>query len=171
MNMETAETIRDEIRSALNEIFDGTKNSVLKDRARYASDRLDELCAYYEEQIEELCMEEINEREEFEFRQRQLAGMADEVTALARKRPETICKAFKAEQLNRVLRPMKALMEEDMGVSLSFVSEEEENSYSDVSLILRGYLDVAASYGRRHYKLNYDLRGQELPTKRYGFRH
>ncbi len=85
---------------------------------------------------------------------RQLAGMAEEIAAMAGRRPDQACNRFKAEQLNRVLVPMKEMIEEDMGVSFPLVSEEGLHSYSDVSLILRGCLDVAAAWARRYYDGN-----------------
>ena len=90
----------------------------------------------------------------FRLRHRMLAGLAMELSHLAEREPEQVCGAFKARRLNQVLRPLKEQMEEDMGVPLSLVSEEGENTYSDVSLILRIFLDVCAAYVRRHYHGN-----------------
>ena len=90
----------------------------------------------------------------FRLRHRMLAGQALELSHLAERQPEHACDAFKARQLNLVLRPLKEQMEEDMGVPLGLVSEDGENTYSDVSLMLRIYLDVSAAYVRRHYNGN-----------------
>ena len=92
--------------------------------------------------------------DDFKLRHRMLNGLALELSHLAERQPEQVCDAFKARQLNLVLRPLKKQMEKDMGVSLSLVSEDGENTYSDVSLMLRIYLDVSAAYVRRHYKGN-----------------
>lgn len=100
--------------------------------------------------------------DEFRLRHHMLAGLAMELSQLAEREPEQVCGAFKARQLNLVLRPLKELMEEDMGVPLSLVSEEGENTYSDVSLILRICLDVCAGYVLRHYNGN-PSRMPELP--------
>ena len=67
--------------------------------------------------------------------------------------PFAFC-AFKAEQLNRVLEPLKEEMEADMGTSLPLVPEDGSLSYSDVAVLLRSYQDVCASYVRRHYNGN-----------------
>ena len=85
---------------------------------------------------------------------RQLTGFSVEFSHFADRRPEAPCKPFKARQLNRVLSQLKNLMEEDMGVPLLLVSEEEEHTYSDVMVILRTYLDVAAAFVHRHYSGN-----------------
>ena len=90
----------------------------------------------------------------FRLRHRMLAGQALELSHLAERQSEQVCDAFKARQLNLVLRPLKEEMEEDMGVPLSLVSEDGENTYSDVSLMLRIYQDVGAAYVRRHYNGN-----------------
>ena len=98
--------------------------------------------------------EEEGEAELFDLRHRQLVGLAEEIAVLARKRPEQACSAFKAEQLNRVLEPLKEEMEADMGTSLPLVPEDGSLSYSDVAVLLRSYQDVCASYVRRHYDGN-----------------
>lgn len=90
----------------------------------------------------------------FRLLHRQLAGYAVEFSHFADRRPEAPCKPFKARQLNRVLRPLKDLMEADMAVPLLLVSEEEGHSYSDVMVILRSYLDVSAAFVHRHYSGN-----------------
>ena len=98
--------------------------------------------------------EEEGEAELFDLRHRQLVGLAEEIAVLARKRPEQPCRAFKAEQVNLVLRPLKDEMEADMGTSLPLVPEDGSLSYSDVAVLLRSYQDVCASYVRRHYNGN-----------------
>ncbi len=90
----------------------------------------------------------------FRLLHRQLVGLALEFTSLAVRSPEQPCNAFKARQLNRILRPLKEQMEEDMGVTLSLVDEDGAHSYSDVSVILRSYQDVSAAYVHRHYDGN-----------------
>ena len=97
---------------------------------------------------------ELSEKATFEFLHRQLVGFSEEVTALVRKKPEGRCNLFKARQMNKVLSRLKAMMEAEMGVPLSLVSEAGEHSYSDVSLLLHGCLDVCMDYSHRHFKGN-----------------
>ena len=107
------------------------------------------------------CVESLVEQEEegeaelFDLRHRQLVGLAEEIAVLARKRPEQPCRAFKAEQVNLVLRPLKDEMEEALGMTLRLVDGDGSLSYSDVSLLLRTYLDLSAVYALRHYQLEY----------------
>ena len=114
---------------------------------------------------------EQNEKEAFELRLTQLAGLSEQFTALGRKRPESICGTFKAQQVNRVLLPLKERMEEDTGLMLSLVSEEGEQSYSDVSLLIQGFLDLCSHYALRHYGRQADLRGREASARGYGYGH
>ena len=113
----------------------------------------------------------LKDRDRFELCYAQLAGLNEQFTAFGRKRPESACGSFKAQQVNRVLEPLKALMEEDMGIALSLISEENEQTYSDVSLLLRTYLDLGSSFAWRHYKKKYDSRGRELPAVGQGYGH
>ena len=109
----------------------------------------------------------LDEWEEFELRYGQLAGLAEQFSALGRKRPESACGTFKAQQVNRVLRSLRELMEEDMGL----VSEEGEQSYSDVSLLIRSYMDLCAFFASREYGRSYDFRGREISSGTFGYGH
>ncbi|MBR4474953.1 MAG: hypothetical protein IKS55_15130 [Oscillospiraceae bacterium] len=104
-------------------------------------------------------------KEEFMLRYAQLAGLSEQFTALGRKRPESACGTFKAQQVNRVLLPLKEQIKEN----LDLVSEEGEQSYSDVSLLIRGYMDLCSGFALRHYRLKYDIRGREIPSSEYGY--
>ena len=110
---------------------------------------------------------QLDEWEEFELCYSQLAGLAEQFSALGRKRPESACGTFKAQQVNRVLRSLRELMEEDMGL----VSEEGEQSYSDVSLLIRGYMDLCAFFASREYGRRYDFRGREISSGTFGYGH
>ena len=107
--------------------------------------------------------------EPFRLLHRQLAGMAQQVSAFASSKPEVLCGAFKARQINAVLRPLKVLLQEDElnagNHALTFVSESGENTYSDVLFLLRNYLDVCADFAHRHF----DGRPPELPSMRQPF--
>ena len=128
----------------------------------------------YEEEVEEEeeCEEEaadegLSEKEEFMLQYNRLVGLAEQFTALGRKRPESACGSFKAQQVNRVLLALRELTGEDMGL----VSEEGEQTYSDVSLLIRCYMDLCTHFALREYGLKYDIRGQEIPSGRIGYGH
>ena len=118
---------------------------------------LDRFLDACEERVTQQEEREQSARDLFDLRHRQLAGLAVELGTLAAGRPEQACNAFKAEQLNRILRPLKEQMEEDMGVSLSLVDGDGSLSYSDVAVILRTYLDVSAAYVHRHFDGNHPV--------------
>ena len=80
-------------------------------------------------------------------------AFAEKFTTLARGRQECVCKAFKARQVNAVLRSLKTLLEEDAlaaQASLTLVSEEE-HTCSDVLFLLQNWLNVCADFAVRHY--------------------
>ena len=83
--------------------------------------------------------------------QRQLSGMMVSISPLVSKRPDRPCSAFKAREMNRVISEVKALAEEEMGVSLSLVSEAGEHTNSDAFFSLQACADVCACFARRHF--------------------
>ena len=92
--------------------------------------------------------------EPFRLLHRELSGMAVQFSSFASRRPEQPCNAFKAQQVNAVLRPLQALLEEDAlsaGASLALVSEAGEHTNSDVLFLLQNWLDVCADFALRHY--------------------
>ena len=120
-----------------------------------AANSLYALNAYYKTSEAVIARHEAKgEWDSFRLLHRQLAGLALEFGALTARWPEQACNRFKASRVNGVLHPLKAQMEEDMGVTLPLADEEGGQSYSDISLILRTYLDVSAAYVRRYYNGN-----------------
>ena len=107
------------------------------------------------EQVEEEAeKKEASAEETLRFLHRQLSGMAVQFSSFASRRPEEPCGAFKAQQVNAVLRPLQALREEDTlaaGASLTLVSETGEHTCSDVLFLLQNWLDVCADFAVRHY--------------------
>ena len=110
-----------------------------------------------------------SDQEVFEALHGRLVSLADGFTDFARRHAERPCGAFKARQFNAVLRPLRDLLETDTGVSLSLVSEEEQNTYSDVALLLCAYLGVSASYAKKRFDLDYDARGHEVAGRSFGY--
>ena len=112
---------------------------------------------------------EATEKEDFEFLHSRLMGYVSQFSDLGRGRQESVCRPFKASQVNSVLRPLKALMEDAEGVPLPLVSESEEHTYSDVSLLLCTYLGVSAAFAKRRFGLEYDADGREVQKGFYGY--
>ncbi len=108
-----------------------------------------------EERLEKQTEELVSAQDVFYLQHRQLLGLAEEIGVLARRRPEEPCRTFKAQQVNQVLKPLKEEMEDYLGVTLCLADEDGAHSYSDVSLLVRGYLDLSAVYALRRYNLRY----------------
>ena len=109
------------------------------------------------------------DQEAFEALHGRLVSLAGGFTDFARRYAERPCGAFKARQFNAALRPLRDLLEADAGALLPLVSEEEQNTYSDVSLLLCAYLGVSASYAKKHFGLEYDARGREVASRSFGY--
>ena len=149
------EKAKDDVAEALEKMrkeYTGNKFQRLADELAQSLDRF--LDAFFEA-VEDLETEVMDEQEDFDFRRSRLLGQSEEMFSLARKSPERPCKEFKARQVNQVLLPLKDELEEFLGEPLSLVAEDGSMSYSDVSMLIRNYLDLSAFYGRQHYKLNY----------------
>lgn len=158
-----------EIRDLLNEAWDMTSKKALREKLESAAQCLGELGDIWDENVAALEEEFLNEKENFEFRFRQLRGQAEKFKVLAARRPESACNAFKAEQVNQVLSALQEIMEPVMQLKFPLVSGAEENSYSDVALLLQLYLDVAAVFAKKRYDISYDYKGEEVPRYRRGY--
>ena len=110
-----------------------------------------------------------SDREVFESLHGRLVALADGFSDFARRHAERPCGAFKARQFNAALRPLRDLLAADTGALLPLVSEEEQNTYSDVALLLCAYLGVSASYAKKHFDLEYDARGREVTARSFGY--
>ncbi len=115
-------------------------------------DRFLEAC---EERLRERSEKLQNAQDAFDLQHRQLLGISEEIGVLARKRPEQPLGSFKAQQVNLVLQPLKDEMEASLGMTLCLADENGAHSYSDVSLLVRNYLDLSAVYALRRYNLRY----------------
>ena len=157
-----------EIKNLLNEAWDMTKNKELKGKLESASQTLDDLSEIWDENVSILEAQLKSEKEIFEFRFRQLRGLTEKFKALAAKSPECLCGGFKAWQVNQVLAPLKGLMDPIMNTDFPLVSDKEENTYSDVAMLLQLIMDAAAAFAYRQYNISYDYKGEEVPRYRYG---
>ena len=154
----------------LEEVLNHTEDEGIISRLESVIGSLTNLRAFYREALEKKGAA-LDEKEEFQLRYARLAGLAEQFTALGRKRPESSCGTFKAQQVNGVLLPLKEMLEKDMELELSLVSEEGEQSYSDVYLLIQCYLDLCSAFAQRHYNIKYDIRGREVSSWGYGYGH
>lgn len=169
MNSNTVDAGFREMKDLLNGAWDLAKNKELKAKLEAASQALDDLSDLWDENVSAMQAELLSEKERFEFLFRQLRGLAEKFRGLAAKSPECLCGSFKAWQVNQVLTPLKGLMDPAMNTDFPLVSEKEENSYSDVALLLQLIMDAAAAFAKRQYNISYDYKGEEIPRYRYGY--
>jgi hypothetical protein len=91
-----------------------------------------------------------------------LAGMLEKIIVefgiLAKKQPDGLLNAFKVRQVNRILKPLKEIMEGEIsGPFLELVQEAEggkgmsRNSYSDVTVILCQFEEACSKYKNKYY--------------------
>ncbi len=117
-----------------------------------------DLCAFLDavaEAMDAWDAEELSAYERFDLHYHRLAGLAEELCALGQKRPESVCNLFKIRQVNDVLKPLQEELEKQFRQKLPLIEEEEQYTYSDVALLLRGYLDLCTVYAQRRYGTNY----------------
>ena len=124
---------------------------------------------FLEESLAEKAENGESDQEIFEALHGRLVALADGFSDFARRHAERPCGAFKARQFNAALRPLRDLLAADTGALLPRVSEEEQNTSSDVSLLLCAYLGFSASYAKKHFDLEYDARGHEVTGRSFGY--
>ena len=142
----------------------GVKMAVeMADINQALNDFLDALNEDFEKQAEEereAADEEEARRATYDLHHRRLIGLAEEIRPLARKRPDSPCNAYKLQQVNEVLFALKEELDACFNADLALADEDASLSYSDVSFLVRNYLDLSAAYARRHYGLFYDETGK-----------
>ena len=124
---------------------------------------LEALNEEYQKQAEEESEAEDEEearRATYDLHHRRLIGLAEEIRPLARKRPDSPCNAYKLQQVNEVLSLLKEELDVCFNADLALADEDAALSYSDVSFLLRNYLDLSAAYARWRYRLHYDENGK-----------
>ena len=154
----------------VEEVLNHTEDEEIVSRLEFVVSSLTNLQGFYREALEKRTAAP-DEEEEFRLRYARLAGLSEQFTALGRKRPESSCGTFKAQQVNLVLLPLKEMLEKDMELELSLISEEGEQSYSDVSLLIQCYMDLCSAFALQHYNIKYDVRGHEVSSRGYGYGH
>ena len=106
--------------------------------------------------------------DQFKMLQDLFSKMYAEIYQMSRKKPEGIVNSFKVERINRVLKPLYVLMEDEPYISyLELVTEPTEEkqgrrtvenglTYSDVMLILSQYRSGLEQYNKKHFSNVFD---------------
>ena len=135
------------------------KCSTLTDRIQ---NKLDYIVSAYDELIDH--QEKAADREQFDLLSGMLTRLASEIADLSKKQPDGLVNAFKVGQINRVLKPLKEIMEDEPSAAfLDLVAEVEEraeksrNSYSDVAVILSQFREACGEYRSKHYDTGWSI--------------
>ena len=135
------------------------KCSTLADRIQ---NKLDYIVSAYDELIDH--QEKAADREQFDLLSGMLTRLASEIADLSKKQPDGLVNAFKVGQINRVLKPLKEIMEDEPSAAfLDLVAEVEEraeksrNSYSDVAVILSQFREACGEYRSKHYDTGWSI--------------
>ena len=147
MNTESIHKIAQEIRKDIGLLRDkhlyeleripgNAKCSTLADRME---EKIDYIIDSYEEMLK--IRETATNQEQFNLLSGLLDGLAKEIGDLSKKQPDGLVNSFKVGQINRVLQPIKKIME----------GEKSRNSYSDVAVILSQYKEACVKYREKYY--------------------
>ena len=164
MNTESIHKIAQEIRKDIGLLRDkhlyeleripgNAKCSTLADRME---EKIDYIIDSYEEMLK--IRETATNQEQFNLLSGLLDGLAKEIGDLSKKQPDGLVISFKVGQINRVLQPIKKIMEgEPSAAFLDIVAGVEDradksrNSYSDVAVILSQYKEACVKYREKYY--------------------
>lgn len=121
----------------------------------------------------DVIVKELNEREgteaadeeRFNLLAKLLGGLYAEFSALSKKQPDALTNAFKADQVNRVLSPLKKIMaSEDSTQYLDLLLEAEDgqtngkgrSSYSDAVIIMSQYKTACDEFRLKYFNKGWD---------------
>ena len=103
--------------------------------------------------------------EQFDLLAKLLGGLYVEFSALSKKQPDALTNAFKTNQVNRVLSPLKKIMDsEDSTKYLDLLVEAEDgqtngkgrSSYSDAVVIMSQYKAACNAFRKKYFNKNWN---------------
>lgn len=115
------------------------------------------------EEKEEL---EATDEEQFNLLAKLLGGLYAEFSSLAKKQPDALTNAFKTNQVNRVLSPLKQIMaSEDSTQYLDFLQEADDgqanakgrSTYSDAVIIMSQYKTACDEFRLKYFNKGWDI--------------
>lgn len=138
------------------------KLSTIVDRIK---NNLVELLDGYDEQIRD--QGKAADQEQFDLHAGLLSKLAEEISSLAKKQPDSKINSFKADSINRVLIPLKEIMKDEPSTKfLDLISVRDSNSkddnqvwstYSDVAIILSQYREACGEYRSKYYDTSWRI--------------
>lgn len=149
----------------IHELEKGPGNPKCSTLANRIKDNLNAVVEGYESLIEKQAA--CADQEQFDLLAGMLAGLATEIANLSKKQPDGLINSFKINQINRVLRPLKEIMQEEPSVAFLDIlsepdpegrSDKSRNTYSDTALVLSLFREACGEYRGKHYGINWDIR-------------
>lgn len=109
---------------------------------------------------------EATDEEQFNLLAKLLGGLYAEFSSLAKKQPDALTNAFKTNQVNRVLSPLKQIMaSEDSTQYLDLLQEADDglangkgrSSYSDAVIIMSQYKTACDEFRLKYFNKGWDM--------------
>ncbi len=109
---------------------------------------------------------EVTDEEQFNLLAKLLGGLYAEFSSLAKKQPDALTNAFKTNQVNRVLSPLKQIMaSEDSTQYLDLIQEADDgqangkgrSSYSDAVIIMSQYKTACDEFRQKYFNKGWDM--------------
>lgn len=107
------------------------------------------------------------DQEQFDLHAGLLSKLAEEISSLAKKQPDSKINSFKADSINRVLIPLKEIMKDEPSTKfLDLISVRDPNNkddnqiwntYSDVAIILSQYREACGEYRSKYYDTSWRI--------------
>lgn len=109
---------------------------------------------------------EVTDEEQFNLLAKLLGGLYVEFSSLAKKQPDALTNAFKTNQVNRVLSPLKQIMaSEDSTQYLDLIQVADDgqangkgrSSYSDAVIIMSQYKTACDEFRKKYFNKGWDM--------------
>lgn len=104
------------------------------------------------------------DREQFDLLSGMLTRLASEIADLSKKQPDGLVNAFKVEQINKILQPLKEIMKDEPSAQFLHLvivpeveTEKSRNTYSDAAFILSQFREACGEYRSKHYDTSWHI--------------
>ncbi len=99
-------------------------------------------------------MSDEEKREQFDMLFGLLSGTYHEISELSKKKPDSRLNEFKIKDIDRILHPIKVLLEGESSILfLDILGNEDTITYSDAVIILNHYNQAMNRYQQKYYPL------------------
>lgn len=118
------------------------------------------------EELDEKVDAGVTDEKQFALLAKLLKALYTEFSSLSRKQPDALVNAFKTNQVNRILMPLKQIMaSETFAQYLDLLQESEDgqsngkgrSSYSDAVIIMSQYETACDEFSRKYFSKNWEF--------------